>query len=336
LDTLTHIVVGACIGEGIAGKTLGKRAMVLGAFAHSLPDIDFITHFWLGTSDGLLAHRGFTHSLLFGFLSTVVLAVVAARLFPHRPVSRLKWLLLFSINIFAHIFIDTFNAYGTGWFEPFSHVRVSFHILYVADPFFSIWPFLGFLCLLILHNEHKRRRAAWILGVGMSATYLVYAIFNKISVDRDVRINMKNQGIASNNYILTPSPFNVWLWYVIAKQDTGFYTSYRSVFDSRKEMSFTYFPQNNQLLNEIADKDEKEDLLNFAGDFYTVEKWNDTLVFNVLRFGQVVGWYDPHGRFAFYYYMDRPGTNDLAVQRGRFERWNKETMTALIRRIMGN
>jgi inner membrane protein len=339
LDTLTHIVTGACIGEAIGGRALGRRAMVLGALAHSIPDIDFITQTWLGTTEGLLAHRGFTHSILFGVITTIILAMIAEKIYPKRPFTRLRWLLLFSVNIFAHIFIDTFNAYGTGWFEPFSHARISFDVLYVADPLFSIWPFIGFVLLLIHRKDNSRkRRSAWIIGLGFSATYLVYAIFNKVSVDQSVRRNLKERGIAlsAGSYIVTPSPFNVWLWYVVAKDTNGYFIGYRSVFDRQRNMDLHYFPRNDSLLKQAANKEEVNDLLTFSGGFYTLEKWHDTLVFNVLRFGQVAGWQDTAARFTFYYFLDRPGANDLIVQRGRFAGWNRQSFRSFLRRIRGN
>ncbi|WP_276501921.1 metal-dependent hydrolase [Terrimonas pollutisoli] len=337
MDTLTHIVLGSCIGEVVAGKVLGKKALLLGAIGQSIPDVDFIPQMWLGTSDDLLAHRGFTHSILFGVIMTLVLSVVSWKIFPNRPISRVRWLFLFSINIFSHVFIDTFNAYGTGWFEPFSHNRFSFHVLYVADPFFSVGAFLGFVFLLIAALTHKRRKwAAW-LGISLAAVYLVYALVNKLSVDEKLRKDLadKNIPVERGSYILTPSPFNTWLWYTVIKDKNGFWVGYRSVFD-HGPTSLTYFPKNDSLLINVNDKDEVEDLLRFAGDFYTVENSHDTLVFNVLRFGQVVGWYDPHEKFTFHYFLDKPGANHLIVQRGRFEGWNRRTFRSFINRIKGN
>jgi inner membrane protein len=111
---------------------------------------------------------------------------------------------------------------------------------------------------------------------------------------------------------------------------------YRSVFDRKKETTLTYFPRNDSLLAEAKDKKEVADLLRFGQDFYVVQKTNDTLVFSILRFGQIVGWYDPREKFAFYYYLDRPDANELMVQRGRFERWNRETFSAFVKKIEGH
>ena len=79
MDSLTHIVLGACVGEAIGGKKLGKQAMILGAVAQSIPDIDFLATLWMNPAEELLAHRGFTHSILFVVLTTPFLALAAKR-----------------------------------------------------------------------------------------------------------------------------------------------------------------------------------------------------------------------------------------------------------------
>ena len=57
MDSLTHTVLGACLGQVIAGKKIGKKAMLWGAIANNIPDIDVITSAWMGQADSLLAHR---------------------------------------------------------------------------------------------------------------------------------------------------------------------------------------------------------------------------------------------------------------------------------------
>ena len=335
MDSLTHIVLGACIGEAVAGKKLGKKAMIIGALAQSVPDIDFVTTFWLSDSKDIVAHRGITHSIIFAVIAILILSWLARYLFRKLRLSWKLWFLIFGLNIFTHIFIDAFNAYGIGWFEPFSEKRFSFNILFVADPFFSIWSFLACLVLARFHIEHKKRKICWQLGIGISIVYLGYAVINKIIVTNYVQKDLAAQGISTNKYLITPTPFNSWLWFIVAKDKAGYYVSYRSVFDSKKQTNFTYFPENDSLLDGVKNREEVKDMLTFADGFYTLEKRNDTTIFNVLRFGQVVGWYNPKEKFAFYYYFDSPGANDAVVQRGRFEKWDPETISSFIKRIKG-
>ena len=335
MDSFTHIVLGACIGEAIAGKKLGKKAMLIGAIAQSIPDIDFITTFWLSDSKDIVSHRGITHSILFAAAITFVSAWLLRYIFKKLNLSWKTWFLLIGINVFTHLLIDGFNAYGIGWLEPFSHHRFSFHVLFVADPLFSIWPFIAFVALLLLRNKSQERRTWWWAGIGLSCLYLVYAIINKTVVDNAVRKNLIAKGISTKNYFTTPTPFNSWLWYTIAKDKNGYYVSYRSVFDSKPQMHFQYFSRNDSLLDLIHNREEVKDMTRFANGFYTVDIKNDTTIFNVLRFGQVVGWHDPKEKFAFYYFLDCPGSNEVVAQRGRFEKWNKETISSFIRRIKG-
>ena len=101
MDSLTHIALGACIGDAFAGRQLGKKAMFWGAMSQSLPDIDFVASIWSSTTEGLLAHRGFTHSILFALIMAPLLALAAERW--HRPhnISLKKWILFFEHDAFT-------------------------------------------------------------------------------------------------------------------------------------------------------------------------------------------------------------------------------------------
>ncbi len=336
MDSLTHIALGACMGEAFAGKKLGKKAMIWGALAQSIPDIDFLAASWMDTPSGLLAHRGFTHSLLFCCLVTPVFALLAERF--HRPhnISFRKWLAFFGAVIFIHVFIDAFNNYGVGWFEPFSHWRISFNAIYVADPFFSIWPGIACIALIYLKRSSKLRKKWWRVGLGLSGLYLLYCLYNKSRIDAEVKNSLQKQHIAYTRYFTTPAPLQNWLWFVVAGNDSGYHVGYRSLFDSKDEITFQYFPRNDSLLKPLLGHESLNRLRRFSKHFYTVEKYNDTLVFNDLRFGQEAGWQDPRARFAFHYYLEHPHSNILVTQRGRFAGWNEQSFRSFVKRIKGN
>jgi len=334
MDSLTHIALGACIGDAILGRKIGKRAMFLGAVSQSIPDIDFIASGWMDTSSSLLAHRGFTHSFLFGILIVFFISMVSEYWFRKHDISLRTWLFFFGIEIVVHLFLDAFNAYGIGWFEPFSNYRVSFNAIFVADPFFSIWPAAAFIALLIMKSANQNRKT-WIKwSLLLSGLYLFYCTLNKVKIDRATRAMLNEQHIAYNNYFTTPAPLSNWLWFAVASTDSGYYFGYRSVFDRSKNIQWTFRPRNEYLLGKVNDHEEVQHLLRFSKGFYTLEYSNDTLVFNDLRFGQVTGWYNPEERFVFRYYLSHHD-NKLVVQKGRFANWNAKTMKALFLRIIG-
>jgi inner membrane protein len=303
MDSITHLALGACMGEAFAGKTVGKKAMLWGALAQSLPDIDFIASFWLDTSSNLLAHRGFTHSFLFCVIITPLLALLTERL--HRPhnIRLQKWIAFFGSVIFIHIFIDAFNNYGVGWLEPFSHKRISFNTIYVADPFFSMASIVACIVLLYLRRYLPIRKRWWQIGVWLPALYLLYCIYNKQQINTDVKTILQKQKITYTRYFTTPAPLQNWLWFIVAGNDSGYYIGFRSLFDSKKEIIFNYFSRNDSLLTTLEDHEDLQKLIRFSQQFYTVDKCKDTLVFNDLRFGQIIGWQKPKEKFVFHYYL---------------------------------
>jgi inner membrane protein len=193
-----------------------------------------------------------------------------------------------------------------------SHLVITgFHSILFSSPILFIpsgWV-LQLWCLLILKKEHVKR-LFWVeFGLGISTLYFMYCIINKIKTDTDIRDMLQQQHIIYNKYFTTPTPLNNWLWCVTAGNDTGFYIGYYSVFDREKKIELHYFPQNDSLLNPVRQFEDVQHLLRFSKRFYTVEKWSDTLVFNDLRFEQMVGWYNRDAKFVFHYFLQHPYGN---------------------------
>lgn len=336
MDSLTHIALGACIGELFTDKQFGKKAMIWGALAQSIPDIDFISILWLDPTAALLAHRGLTHSILFGLTITFFLAVTAERF--HRPhnISLKKWILFLGTEITIHLFLDGFNNYGVGWLEPFSNKRFSFQVLFVIDPFFSIPSGLACLFLIFRPSTHSKR-IFWVrIAISTTTLYLLYATINKEFIVKDIIKMAIKQHISFDHILTTPSPLNSWLHFVVLKKGAVFHVGYHSVFDKDDSLVVYTFLQHEDWLHEIRDHKEVQDLKQFSQGYYTIEKKRDTLIFNDLRFGQIIGWSDPKQHFAFHFYLNHPEDNHLVVQRGRFLYWNKKNVSQLLHRILGN
>ena len=47
MDSLTQIVLGASVAEASLGKKIGNKAIVLGALAGTIPDLDIISRFFV-------------------------------------------------------------------------------------------------------------------------------------------------------------------------------------------------------------------------------------------------------------------------------------------------
>jgi inner membrane protein len=335
MDSLTHTVLGACLGEVIAGRKIGKKAMLWGAIANNIPDIDVITGIWMNQAGSLLAHRGFTHSILFMLLASPLLAWLFRNKYASAGMNYKIWLWIWGSGIFIHLFIDALTAYGTGWFEPFDHYRVSFNVLFVADPFYTVALLVSCLALLILKRTNPHRVKWANAAMIISTLYIGYAIVNKLRIDEITRDNLTRQSIKTDNYFSTPTPLNNFLWYIVARTDSGYMIAYHSVFDESQEMPFTYFPRHDSLLIAYKNNDEVQKLIRFSAGYYCVSQKSDTVIFSDLRFGQVGGWSIPNAPFVFKYYLNENADNDLVIQQGRIDASKREGIRTLVERIKG-
>lgn len=337
MDSITHVVLGAVIGEACFGKKLGKKAMLIGAGAQSIPDIDFVDGIWLRPVDDLLAHRGITHSIFFIVLTAVLIGWLAFALDKKKKISFSSWILLFGLEMSVHLLLDCFNCYGTGLLEPFSSERFSLNALFVADPFFSVWPGVACVVLLILKKDSPARvKWSWIPLLIVTA-YLFYALINKSIIEKQTKAELEKNHLSYSRLLTTPAPLNNWLWFVAAETDSGYYVNYRSVFDGADSVGFVYFLKEDHLSRQLGgtERIDYEKLIRFSQGFYTLEKWDDALMFNDLRFGQMAGWVDPHARFSFHYDLRHPDANLFVVQQGRFANWNWNTVVVMMKRIAG-
>ena len=68
MDSLTQIVLGAAVGEAALGKRVGNSAMIWGAIAGTIPDMDVLSNLFMSPIDALAFHRGISHSIVFNIL----------------------------------------------------------------------------------------------------------------------------------------------------------------------------------------------------------------------------------------------------------------------------
>ena len=89
MDSLTQIVLGAAVGEVCLGKKLGNKAMVWGAVAGTIPDLDILGNLFMTELGALAFHRGISHSIFFAvffFLSNGIYSLeVLFKTLAYRP-----------------------------------------------------------------------------------------------------------------------------------------------------------------------------------------------------------------------------------------------------------
>lgn len=310
--------------------------MLWGALANNAPDLDVFPGIFQSVPDALLSHRGFTHSILFALLGPPLLAWLFQRIFRKKDYGFRTWYLVFASGFFAHIILDSFTNYGTGWFEPFSHYRVSFNTIFVLDPFFTLSLLIAFFVLLVIKYNAPSRKYFLYGGLIISCCYLLFTFINKVTVNRIFKRSLAEKNVTVSAFITTPTPLNNLLWYDLAKTKDGFFIGYRSIFDKEPGMELTFVPQNDSLLGDLKSDKGVQKLIRFSQDYYCISQSDSTGInFHDLRFGQIGGWDDPQAAFVFSYYITRGAHNHATINQGRFEASTGAAFNSLIRRIKG-
>ncbi|ULL18590.1 metal-dependent hydrolase [Paenibacillus sp. H1-7] len=169
MDTITHTLFGLTL-YGAVDKTKmtrrEKQALLFTTVAGSqIPDIDVISSWWDTAGRYQMWHRGLTHSV---FLVPVWAAIIAGL---SRFIGRIRFWRLFliaCIAVFIHDTSDLFNAWGTGYFEPFSPMRITFGTVPIVDLVFWAIMLIGWLIVRfgkdrIQVPSHRIYRVVWLL-----------------------------------------------------------------------------------------------------------------------------------------------------------------------------
>lgn len=81
MDSITQITLGAAVGEVVLGKKAGNRAMLWGAIAGTVPDLDVMSNLVADELSALAFHRAITHSLTFSLLAPIGFGYLVHRLY---------------------------------------------------------------------------------------------------------------------------------------------------------------------------------------------------------------------------------------------------------------
>lgn len=337
MDSLTHIVLGAAIGEVILGKQIGRKAALIGAFAKTIPDFDLL---YTGLNDPFMYvchHRGHTHSLFWELIYAFPLAYLFFRIFK-RDVSYWKWFLLFVVCLWGHSLIDTCTNYGTRLLLPFTNRSFSTYNLSIVDIFLTL-PMIVLSLIGMFHKDHKRRMK-WALGILIYCLlYIAYTFANKHNADKLFSDSLGKEQIVYTRFETNPTILNNFLWYGIAVNDSTLYITENSLLHPREKLQWLSFPRHRELLNKHPDTEKTEVLKWFSDGFDISEQNGDTLNVFCVKFGRTNMTTDSlHSTFVFHYklFQSKGGKNLMTMEEPGGENTEyKKGVLDLYQRIMG-
>jgi inner membrane protein len=311
LDSLTQIVLGASVGEAVLGKKIGNKALLYGAIAGTIPDLDVLTNYFTDTITAIELHRGFSHSILFCILLSPLLGWTVAKLERKIDVGWRAWTLLFFLGLFTHTLLDAFTTWGTQLFWPFD-LRVAFNSIFVIDPLYTL-PFLICVLIVLFNKRGSKSRSRFnTLGIVLSSAYLLVAVAFKYITYLQIKASLDRQQIEYREISTRPAPMNILLWNVNIDTDDHYLIGDYSVFDS-SEITFSTYPKNRQASLALVEKPNVQRLIAISQGWYLLSNKQDRWYFNDLRFGQMPT-KSGEQQFVFSYALDEVGGKFYATE----------------------
>ncbi|PKA97654.1 inner membrane protein [Flavobacteriaceae bacterium MAR_2009_75] len=333
MDSLTQIVLGAAVGEAVLGKKVGNKAMLYGAIAGTIPDLDVLANYVFDTVTATEVHRGFSHSVFFSIVFAPVFGWIISKLERKREASWREWSWLMFWGLFTHPILDAFTTWGTQLFWPFD-VRLAFQNIFVIDPLYTL-PFLVFVVLAMFQKRTSPQRIKYNrLGLFISTFYLILTLILKGLGYNQFLKALDEQNITYYKIDTRPSPFNSILWMANIDVGDAYLIGNYSFFDTER-ISFKRYPKNHDYLDSLTTNSKINRLIAITEGWYTISKTEDGLFFNDLRFGLVS--LDPNEtQFAFSYKLEKTTEGVNVIKTPRKTEDAKRLLKALWGRIWGN
>jgi inner membrane protein len=337
MDSVSHIVIGAAIGEAFLGKKIGRWGMLLGAIAKSLPDFDlFIT----GLSDPrayICDHRAHTHSLFIEALYAIPIAWLLVKAFKQK-VSFTRMLLFMLACLWGHSLLDWCTNFGTQLLLPFSNENYSLNTLAIVDLLFTV-PMLVMVLIAVFHRKNMARRNKLAqASLIYCCVYLGLTFFNKARAERIVEASIVKNNIPATAHMTNPTMLNNILWYAVGSNDSTVFIGEFSLLHSQNPIKWHSYPRNQHLMEQSKSKKDVA-ILKWFGDPYTIAEPNgDTLNVYAVKFGRTnMQETELKKTFIFHYKLyQKNGDEIMDMERANEKNTNlKEGAVDLWERICG-
>lgn len=333
MDSLTQIVLGASVGEVVLGKKIGNKAMLWGAVAGTIPDLDV----FIGAFQQTISHRGFTHSFFFAFMMSPILGYLMTKIFKKSKATFKEWTVLYFWGFITHILLDVQTIYGTELLWPFKN-RLATGNVFVVDPAYTL-PFLICVAAVMFYKrESKIRRNINTFGLVLSSSYLLLTMVIKGFTYKKFTNSLHEQHIEYKRIETGPTPLNAILWFATVETEKQFLVGYYSLFDKDDNIKFKRFDKNFELREKLKDFKNFKALNHFSKGWYLLEEVEDGIKYSNMRFGTPNIKADKY-EFVFRYKLNINDTNlDFKedFDRGDMKENFKEIFSRLLDRIKGN
>lgn len=287
MDSVTQAALGASVAVVIMRdrQPIWKSALI-GAVLGTVPDLDVLIDHGDPVSDTVY-HRAETHAFFWQLLVSPLFAAVLMWLTRSRELFG-RWTLLVAAVFVTHALCDAMTIYGTQLLLPFSNQPLGSGSLFIIDPLYTVPIVMGLLLALLLRKSSMARRLRWNdVGLGLSVVYALWALAAQAHVKAVVMAQPALQGVAEEQVLVVPTPFNTVLWRVVVRHEQIYAEGFYSLLDDDPVIRFRDLARGGELEADVAAIPAVQQLQRFTSGFYALSVDDDkTLQVTDLRMGQ--------------------------------------------------
>jgi inner membrane protein len=292
MDSLTQLVLGAAVGVAVMRRrTAAWKAALWGGVAGTLPDLDVL----LSHGDPILdmvLHRAETHAPFWLTLFSLPFAGLVARLHGEQALWRWWWLALW-LALVTHPLLDALTVYGTQLALPFTNHPYGQGSVFIIDPAVTLPWLVGLVAVLATRGSVGGHKANFY-GLAAGVAVLMLGVTLQEQVERQARSSLAAQGIRAERVLVTPAPFSMLLWRVVAMEGDRYHEGFHGLLDAEGPMKFDAFDRGLRFEAVVAGIEGAQRIRRFTKGFYKLHEREGRIVITDLRMGQ-----EPGYTFAF-------------------------------------
>ncbi len=217
MDLFTHGLLPYLLGNFFKRRKEEIIAFVLGGIA---PDFDIFLPLinYLYPTTYLITHRGFTHSLFFGFFAGIAVLYLASRnivkkriqkFIDFEPVMNFRTVMFAYAGVIIHLLLDYSTTRGVPLFYPFQASRYSAEVFFYTDIYLTI---LSLAIIIFLYKKPQQT---------LNTTKFLVAFLVALAVLGGLRIVEKTSAekfFPGTNLEAYPTT-NPFEWYVVGEDN---------------------------------------------------------------------------------------------------------------------
>ncbi|BDS11227.1 metal-dependent hydrolase [Aureispira anguillae] len=335
MDSLSQALLGASTFALVKDKYIGKKSLIIGAIAGTIPDLDVFLAPFFNEVAFITVHRSVSHSLIFAVITSFFLAFGAHKITRYKYNYK-DWALAFFLAIFTHSLLDWCTTYGTKILSPFNGHLFSLNNIHIIEPIYTSILLIGVLWLFIKKTIPVAKRTQIAKKTLIYSTlYLGWTFVSKGIANQHFIAQIQEQNIEYKKMIISPTPLNSLLWNAIIKTNKGYYFGSYSLLDRRDKIEFFFVESSNELLPKIKAFKRGRQYLEFTQDFPLVQVKEGKINVYAIKFGPMNYFGEPEFVYPLSLSLNESDDRNLQIDHSSKQRGPIKNYRSLFKRIKG-